>query len=476
MPEQTTQLSPALQKKFQNLFNKGFSAFERGGLDMAIELLYQCLEIDPGNIRARKFLRMATLQRYTKKKPSSLSASIAELSGIGASMKAQSALKAGKYVEAILAAEKAIQAAPLSVKYQSLAAQCLSAAGFHDSAALILETGLNVDMQNESLMRACVDAYCSNNEWQKAREILVVLVNKHPQDGQLVSKLKDTEARMTMDAGWNDVVKSNDKEGYRKLIKDKDAAAKIDMAAKSQVGGGDDAETLIEEQKAKIAKEPKNLNYYKGLARLYQQLKRFDEAVDILTKARELNPADPELDRHLSVAKTQTYDARIEALKQAGDADGAQALSDERNQFVFDDLVQRVERYPNDLHLRFELGSQYLMYEAYDDAIQQFQLAQRAPKERNGALYGLARAFRAKGQRDMAIMQLETAADQIQIMDDMKKAILFELGEMMEESGDVERAFKLYKDVYGADISYRDIDAKMQRIYKLRQEQQKAQG
>ncbi len=471
MPEQTPQLNPAQQKRFQNLFNKGFAAFERGGLDMAIELLYQCLEIDPGNIRARKFLRMASLQRYTKKKSGSFAASLAELGGLGASMKAASALKAGKYAEAILAAEKALLAAPLSVKYETLAAQCCAAAGFHDSAALILETGLQVDMQNEALMMALIDSYSNSGEWKKAREILVVLVNKHPQDGTLVARLKDAEARMTMDEGWNDVVNSDEKEGYRKLIKNKDQAAKLDMANKA-VAAGDDAETLIEEQKAKIAKEPRNLNYYKGLARIYQQLKRYDDAVGILEKARELNPADPELDRHLTMAKTQSYDARIDALQAAGDAEGAQALSDERNQFVFDDLVSRVERYPNDLHLRYELGMQYLMYEAYDDAIQQFQLSQRAPKERTASLYGLASCFRKKGQRDMAVMQLETALDQLPVMDDMKKAVLFDLGEIAEETGDVERAFQLYKEVYGSDISYKDIEKKMERIYKLRQEQQ----
>jgi tetratricopeptide (TPR) repeat protein len=137
---------------------------------------------------------------------------------------------------------------------------------------------------------------------------------------------------------------------------------------------------------------------------------------------------------------------------------------------VFDDLVQRVERYPNDLRLRFELGQQYLMYDAYDDAIQQFQLSQRSPKERTLSLHGLAKCFRAKGQRDMAVMQLETALEQLHVMDDTKKAVLFDLGEMAEEAGDIEKAFKIYREVYGADIAYKDIGEKMERIYKLRQQ------
>lgn len=469
MPEQNEQISVADQKKLVNFFNKGFAALERGSLDMAIDLLYQCLEIDPCYSRARKFLRTAVLQKYAKSKPSSFSMKLAELSALSASMKASSALKAGKYKEAILTSEKALETAPLSVKLQILASKCCTEAGDHESAAMILESGLQYDLTNKELMLALVDCHSAAGNWRKAHDTLVILVNKNPQDGALVSRLKDTDARLTMSQGWNDVANSDEKEGYRKLIKDKAQAAKLDMAAKSVTAAGD-ADALIAEQKAKIAKEPKNINYYKGLARIYQQMKRFDDAVDILKQAQAISSADPELDRHLTNVKIMSYDARIAEFQDSGDEESAQNLSDERNQFVFDDLVQRVERYPNDLRLRYELGRQYLMYEEYDDAIGQFQLSQRSPKERCESLHGLAQCFRAKGQRDMAIMQLEIALDQLPVMDDMKKAVLFDLGELIEESGDIERAFKLYKEVYGADISYKDIDAKMQRIYKLRQE------
>ena len=56
-------------------------------------------------------------------------------------------------------------------------------------------------------------------------------------------------------------------------------------------------------------------------------------------------------------------------------------------------------------------------------------------------------------------------------MDDTRKAVLFDLGEMAEEAGDIEKAFKIYREIYGADIAYKDIGEKMERIYKLRQQQ-----
>lgn len=470
MAAQANQLDPQLQKKAQNFFNNGFAAFERGNLDMALELLYQCLEIDPSSFRARKFLRAAALQRFIKSKPSSLKLKMAEIAGLPASMKVDGLIKSGKIAEAILASEKLIEQAPMCVKYLAQASKCALLAKQADVASMILETGLQADMNNEELMSVLAETYCETGEWKKAREIYAVLVNKHPQDGKLVTLLKNTEARMTMASGWEEVANSNQKEGYRNLIKNKEEANKLDMKNKATVQAGDDAEAMIAEQKAKIQKEPKNLNYYRGLARIYQQLKRYDEAVQTLEAARQINSADPELDRMLTNVSILAYDSKIDALIQAGKADEAESLRADRNQFVFDDLVQRVERYPNDLRLRFELGEQYLMYDAYDDAIQQFQLSQRSPKERTLSLHGLAKCFRAKGQRDMAVMQLETALEQLHVMDDAKKAVLFDLGEMAEESGDLEKAFKIYREVYGADISFRDIAAKMERVYKLRQQ------
>jgi tetratricopeptide (TPR) repeat protein len=454
---------PQAQKRLNNLFNKGFAAFERGSLDMAIDLLYTCVELSPDFFRARKFLRAASLQRFTKDKPGALKLKLAEIGALPQYLKTLSWLHRGRHAEALLAAERLIAQAPLSVKYVDLAAQCAIAAGQPESAIMYLETALQVDMQNHGLMLSMANAYRSAEQWVKAREVLNALINLKPLDAGILSLLKDTDARIAMAGTWDSAGGGD----FRKLVKDQATAGKLDMENKAVVDGSD-AEVLIAEQRKKIEADPKNLNYYRALARLLQQQKRFDEAVEVMVTARAINPTDPELDRMLASLRIQSFDARVEAANAAGEAARAEALEHERNQFVFDDLIQRVERYPNDLRLRYELGQQYLQYESYDDAIQQFQLAQRSPKERSGSLYGLARCFRLKGQVDMAVMQLETALDQLPVMNDERKQILFELGEISEETGNIERAFTIYRELYGADIGYRDIAAKMERIYTLR--------
>ena len=453
----------------QNFFNKGVAAFERNNYDIAIDLLMQCVTLTPGFSRARKFLRAAQIAKFRKEKKSGMAAQLQEFSAMLMRMKIKGLLKAGKTEPALLECEKLLAMNPLHSQNVELAVEVADASGHPDAALFTVEAAYENNPDDMLLLRRVADYYMAVGDYAKARDAYIKLNAFLPNDQTIFKQLKDAEARQTMASGWEDA--AGQKDGYRKLIADKDQAKSLDIQAKAVVAGSD-AEALIDEAKSRLEKEPTNLNYYRALARLYTQNKRYDEAVATLESARAVNAADPELDRMVTTTKIASFEARIEALKASGDASGAQNLDTEMNQFVFDDLVSRVQRYPNDLKLRFELGMQYFRYDYFDDAIGQFQLAQRSPKERVESLYYLSKCFAKKGQRDMAVMQLETANEQLPIMDDLKKKVMFELGVLAEESGDIEKAFNFYKDVYGADIGFEDIGARMERIYKLRQTHQ----
>ena len=81
--------------------------------------------------------------------------------------------------------------------------------------------------------------------------------------------------------------------------------------------------------------------------------------------------------------------------------------------------------------------------------------------------------FLKKGQTDMAVMQLETARDQIPTMDDLKKKVVYQLGLCAEEAKDYEKAYSYYKDVYSADVTFGDLNERMLKIGKLLQESKK---
>ncbi len=454
----------ALAQKAQNFSNRGRQALEAGKYDLAVEMLDQALTYSPDTLETRRLLRTAQIARFRQ----------SGSNGFGLKIKCwqmrskiMGLVKKGQGIEAMAEAEKLLALNPLDPDNIECAVKAAEAAGKPEAAAISVEAAYTCGARDPKLLERVATYYTLAKRYDKARDAYAKLHDLAPQDQRIIQLLKDAEARATMSAGWDDA--TGKKGGFQALIANKEQAKKLDQANKAVITG-DDAEALIEEKKAQIAREPGNMNFYRALARLYMQNKRFPEAIATLESAQKQGSVDPELDRMLSSVKTADFEYRIEELKKAGKTDEAAEVEAEKNQFVFDDLAVRVQRYPNDLHLRYELGYQYYTYEYYDEAIEHLQLAQKSPKDRLDALYCLAMCFIKKGQRDMGVMQLETARDQLPTMDELKKKVVYQLGLCAEEAGDIEKAYAYYKDIYSADVTFADLNERMLRIGKALQE------
>ena len=448
----------ALAQKAQNFTNRGRQAMEGRKFDLAVEMFLQALTFVPDALETRRMLRAAQIAKFKSNPPSALALKMQGMGSYFARQKVLGLAKKGQGVEAMAEAEKLMCQNPLDPNNIECAVKAAEAANKPEAAAVTVEAAYECGNNDPALLERVATYYTIAKRYDKARDAYSKLVALRPGDQRILQLLKNTEAQATMSAGWNDAV--GKKGGFQQILANKEQAKKLDQANKAMVMG-DDADALIAEKIAQIEKEPGNLNFYRALARLYSQNKRFGEAIATLEKAVAINNSDPELDRMLSSTRTADYEYRIEQLKAAGKADEAADLEAEKNQFVFDDLAARVERYPNDLHLHFELGLQYFTYEYYDEAVQHFQLAQKSPKDRLEALYYLAMCFVHKGQVDMGVMQLETARDQIPTMDELKKKIVYQLGLCAEQSGDLEKAYAYYKDVYSTDVTFADLNTRM---------------
>ena len=448
-----------LAQKAQNFTNRGRQALETGKYDLAVDMLMEAVSAAPDILETRKLLRAAQIANFKRNGKTGFGA---KLGYMMARQKIMGLVKKGQGAEAMLEAEKLLSQNPLDPDNIEAAVKAAEAAGKADAAALTIEAAYECSNNDPSLLERVATYYTMASRWDKARDAYQKLAELKPGDQRVVQLLKNTEARATMNSGWEQT--AGKKGGFQNLIANKEQAAKLDAANKAVVGG-DDAELLINEKLEQIAKEPKNMNARRALARLYTQAKRYEEAVKALEDAIAANGAmDPELDRMLSQTRVLYYDQVIDAWREQGDEETAQQIEAEKNQYVFDDLAQRVERYPNDLHLKYLLGLQYFTYEYYDEALEQLQHAQKSPKDRLNALYYLARCFLAKGQNDMAVMQLEAARDALPTMDELKKKVVYQLGRCAEDSGDLEKAYQYYKDVYSTDIGFEDLSERMMAV------------
>ena len=445
-----------LAQKAQNFTNRGRQALESGRYELAVDMLMEAVSAAPDVLETRKLLRAAQIANFRKNGKTGFGA---KLGCMMDRQKIMGLVKKGQGAAAMAEAEKLLCKNPLDADNIEVAVKAAEAAGKTDHAAITVEAAYECSNKDPALLERVATYYQMAKNWEKARDAYKKLAEIKPGDQRIIQLLKNTEARATMNAGWEQ--SAGKKGGFQNLIANKEQAKKLDQANKAVVTG-DDAEALIAEKIAQIEKEPKNMNFRRALARLYTQNKRYEEAVECLQQAIEAaGSMDPELDRMLSQTQILYFDQKIGEYRQAGDEAAAQDLEAQKNQYVFDDLAARVERYPNDLHLRYELGVQYYTYEYYDEALEHLQLAQKSPKDRLWALYYLAMCFLMKGQTDMAVMQLETARDSIPTMDELKKKIVYQLGLCAESSGDLEKAYQYYKDVYSTDVGFEDLSERM---------------
>ena len=141
-------------------------------------------------------------------------------------------------------------------------------------------------------------------------------------------------------------------------------------------------------------------------------------------------------------------------------------MKKERDTFLFNDTVDRVKRYPNDLQFHYELG--VLLFERgnLNEAIQEFQLSQRNPQRRIRSLYYMAMCFKQKKQYDIAMEQLQKAMSELFVMDDTKKDICYEMAQISELMSQQDKAVRYYKEIYSVDIGYKDVSDKIEKAYK----------
>jgi len=79
------------------------------------------------------------------------------------------------------------------------------------------------------------------------------------------------------------------------------------------------AQQAIDQYKAVLERDPKNVNSVKGIAYLYLQMKKFEEAKQYYRKASELDANDPEAYYSIGVIDwTQSYQPRMEERAKLG--------------------------------------------------------------------------------------------------------------------------------------------------------------
>jgi tetratricopeptide (TPR) repeat protein len=145
---------------------------------------------------------------------------------------------------------------------------------------------------------------------------------------------------------------------------------------------------------------------------------------------------------------------------------------------VFDEFRQAVEEEPSgsddDYETHYNLGLAYNEMELLDEAVEEFQIAAGLVAPDDGTPRYLqccnliAHSFMKKGMPRLAAIWLKKGMEAPGHTEDEYQALRFELGMAYEQMGELDRAIETFTEVYGINVSYRGVSAKLSELKRLK--------
>jgi len=434
---------------------------KRRNYDHAMTLYRDILQIDPDCGDARSGIRIAAIKKFEKRYPSALERGALNLPAnlmllIGGIFKAHGWI--------VNLCESALRRDPKNPRLNHKLGHALLALGHAQSAEAAFRVVTEFDHRDIESLKILGRLYTDKKDLDKAIECYEKALKINPRDQEAGKMRKDLAAEGAIQrGGYETAAHARDLAKSERQLKDAETSRKI-VRTKEEIAAA------IDVAKAAVEDSPEDLKSLVRLAKLQAQDRAFDDAVDTLLRVQKLDNEHPEVPDLLGdtrIRRLETQIAEAEAEAKAGEEGAEDRLRRLNRDLLELQIVEgrrRVETHPTDMALRFRLGAALLKADDIDEAIEQFQRAVNDPKHKVAALHLLGRAFASKGILDLAVKQLTEAVGKIGGMTDQRKEILYELAQVHERDDAADLALGIYKEIYEADISYRDVGQRIQTL------------
>ncbi len=123
-----------------------------------------------------------------------------------------------------------------------------------------------------------------------------------------------------------------------------------------------------------------------------------------------------------------------------------------------------------DFETHYNMGTAYKEMDLMDEAVQEFQTAANLVKPRDGTsrflqcCNMLGHCFMQKGMPEAAVIWFKKGLSAPGHTEDEYQALRYELASAYEQLGDVKQAREFYTEVYGVDVSYREVADKLSQL------------
>src|SRR6185436_9500017 len=123
-----------------------------------------------------------------------------------------------------------------------------------------------------------------------------------------------------------------------------------------------------------------------------------------------------------------------------------------------------------DFETHYNMGTAYKEMDLMDEAVQEFQTAVNLVKPGDGTSRFLqccnllGHCFMQKNMPEAAVMWFKKGLSAAGHTEDEYQALRYELASAYEQLGDLKQAREFYTEVYGVDVSYREVADKLSQL------------
>ena len=455
----------SLDPRFRRQLEKARHALASGEADIAVEITAPILRQHPGCVEARRLHWQALGERESGGGKSFLA---------GLSSRPWRRLGPGPLRrdprKLLRQAEECIASQPRAPQGHRMLAAAAEALGLNHTALFALEILGDLRPDDRKALHRRASLHLSLQQAEAAIEVAEAALRQFPGGREFEDVLQAASVAVSLGEGR--------RSGGGQPAERYPAGAEASPEDRGPSASGEAAKTdsPVERLRRRIAEDPGDPEPYEQLAEALAARGKYGEARESLALVRESTggAADPSL-RALELTYRRRHldrlvaDRRAEMEAHPGDPVRREAWEKqvaERRKILLKESGHYLQAHPHDLAARAGYGHLLLEDGRFDEAIEQFQRALHHPPVRVDSRHGLGRAYAGKGFHDLAAEQLRAAAAESPAPTEQRKAILYDLADVLEAMGRPEEAIGPLKEIHAADIGYREVARRVEAYYR----------
>ena len=451
-------ITPAKRKRLQQAFEAANMQMRQGQHDYATELFTQCVLGDPANAAYVQSFLANLKQKYNNNKKGS---NLAAFTGLGTRAMVKKASVQKDWMKVLKHGLDALKLNPWHAGTLRHLARACDQLGCLDCQLWFLRTALEYDPKDPDVNRDCAMALRSKKQFDQAIACWHRVEQARPGNEEAARAIASLSVEKTIVEG-----KYGDDSGASKA------------ASRGPSPRGGDTVELTPEQRLDrdIRRNPKDLTKYIELSELYIREEVFSKAAEVLARAVEVSGGDLDMQERLEDAQMRHLRQQLAKMEkqhqQTGREEDKRRYEEAKRQVLEKDLEmckKRVDRYPNNLGYRYELGLRYQITGKYNEAIAEFQAARNDPRRKGLCVLALGECFQQIQQYRLAMSHFEEAVKEIPDRDpENQKKALYRAGKLAVKMRNIDVGEQYLTALAGLDFSYKDVPALLDKVAEIR--------